>query len=351
MPFDLSSLGWDDGFASAYARFAAPDRHAARVIRVDRGVCSVLGFDGPGRASVAGTLLPAAFHDPLALPATGDWVVVRAWPDHRDTIEAILPRRTAIIRATAGRQSYGQVLVANATSVAVVAAVDPDPDLARVERLLSVAHQSGAAPIVVLTKTDLVRRPAALIADVSAVAPGVPVFALSATRGDGLDRLRSYVACGQTLALIGASGAGKSTLVNALAGADVMATQAIRGADGRGRHTTAYRALVPLPTGGAIVDTPGLRGVGVFDGPDGIDLAFADLDAVARDCRFADCTHEAEPGCAIVAALADGTIVPRRVANWRALRREVAHESARRDARATRQRRGARWLVERGTGL
>ena len=287
MTFDLSSLGWDEQFNSAYARHDRPDHRVARVMRVDRGVCSVLDVDGAHRASVGGGLLATAAQHPISLPCVGDWVVIRAWPDERITIEAVLPRRTAIVRASAGKEALSQVLAANVTAAAVVAPVDPEPDLGLVERLLALAWESGAKPLVILTKIDLAADPETIADEVREAAPGVDVYAVSATAGTGLAPLHPFVAPGLTLGLLGPSGSGKSTLVNALAGATVMGTQEIRRADGRGRHTTTYRALVPLPGGGAVLDTPGIRAVGLFDGVAGLEQAFADIDGLAQNAGLA----------------------------------------------------------------
>jgi ribosome biogenesis GTPase len=335
MLVDLPSLGWDGHFASAYGRFDRPGRRAARVTRVDRGVCTALAADGSLRASLSGSLLAAAAADPTALPCAGDWVVVRDWPDDRTTLEAVLPRRSVIARAGTGPESTGQVLAANLDTVAVVEPMDPSPDLGRVERLLALAWESGARPLLVLTKADLAADPAAVADQLAAVAAGAEVFAVSARQGRGVERLRPFVGYGQTLGLLGRSGAGKSSLVNALAGATVMETKALR-SDGRGRHTTTYRALVALPGGGAVVDTPGLRQVGLFDSTAGLDRAFADVAALAAACRFRDCRHEAEPGCAVLAAVDDGALAPRRLASWRKLREELTAEARRRTARLAR---------------
>jgi ribosome biogenesis GTPase len=329
MTFDLSSLGWDEAFDFALQRFRRSDEVPARVTRVDRGVCTGLTVDGPVRASIGGGLLAAAAQDPLRLPCAGDWAVVRTWPDDRLTVEAILPRRTAVIRAGAGRAPVPQVLAANVDTVAVVESVDPEPDLGRIERLVSLAFASGAQPKVVLTKVDLVADPRAITEEIASVAPAVEVAAVSSATGVGLDDVRAWTGDGRTLGLVGASGVGKSTLVNALVGLSVMGVRGIR-ADGRGRHTTTYRALIPLPAGGAVLDTPGIRGVGLSDGVAGLKPAFADIEALARACRFDDCTHDREIGCAVSAAVATGRLTGRRLASWRRLRGEVAGRLRRR---------------------
>ncbi|MGN9775757.1 ribosome small subunit-dependent GTPase A [Micromonospora sp. H33] len=338
MTIDLTALGWDADRARDVRR--RTDQRPGRVARVDRGVCTVLGVDGPVRATLGGAVLAAAAGDLTCLPCAGDWVLLATWPDRNVTVEAVLPRRTALIRRTAGKDASGQVLAANLTAAAVVEPVHPEPDIGRIERLLALAHESGARPLVVLTKADLAPDPAALARQIAAVAPGAPVLPVSAERGDGLDPLRAEVAPGRTLGLLGPSGAGKSSLVNALAGAVVMPTQAIRRVDGKGRHTTTWRALVPVPGGGAVLDTPGVRAVGLLDGFTGLDRAFADIAALATGCRYADCGHDGEPACAVREALESGELTARRWESWRRLHREVAYETRRRDVRLAAERRG-----------
>ncbi|GAA0557414.1 ribosome small subunit-dependent GTPase A [Paractinoplanes ferrugineus] len=334
MSHDLSRLGWDDLFASSYRPFDRSDAAPARVLRADRGVCTVFGESGVSRATLAGAVLLAAANDPVDLPCAGDWVVTRRWPDRRVTIESVLPRRTALIRRTSDKDATGQLLAANMDTVAVVEPIHPEPDSARVERLLALAWESGAKPLLVLSKCDTSRDPDAVVRQLAELAPGLPVVAVSTRRSAGIDHLRTYVTGGRTLALLGRSGAGKSTLVNALTGTAVMPVQAIRDADGKGRHTTAYRNLVPLPGGGAVLDTPGIRGVGLLDTAGGLDRAFADVAELAAHCRFGDCGHGAEPGCAVTAAVENGSLAPRRLASWRKLHHEVEVESARKQSRA-----------------
>ncbi|MDG4765503.1 ribosome small subunit-dependent GTPase A [Solwaraspora sp. WMMD406] len=341
MNFDLSSLGWDAFYRHALTPSDSRDQ-PGRVARVDRGVCTVLVADGPVRASVAGAVLTAAANDPVALPCAGDWVTVRTWPDQRITVERVLPRRTALVRRTADKDSTGQVLAANVDAAAVVEPMHPSPDVGRIERFLALAWESGAQPLVVLTKCDAVVDPDVVVRQVAASAPGVPVLAVSAQRGDGLEQVRPYVAAGRTLGLLGPSGAGKSTLVNALAQAEVMVTQTIRRVDGKGRHTTTYRALIPIPGGGTVLDTPGVRAVGLLAAADGLDEAFADVTELAAACRFGDCGHGTEPGCAVRAALESGELPPRRWENWQRLQREVAYEMRRRDVRLAAAER-AKW--------
>jgi ribosome biogenesis GTPase len=339
------------GYQPQMARWAAAaDAEVGRVVRVDRGLAEVLTERGLLRAGYAGDLLGEVARDPVAAPTTGDWVVLRDWPDHRHTVERVLPRASAVVRATAGKQSHDQVLCANADYVAAVVALHPDPALARVERLVSLAWESKATPLVVLTKTDLVRDTDFVAEDVTSAAPGVEVVCTSTVTGAGVDRLREIVDGHRTLALIGASGHGKSSLVNALAGAEVLGTRSIR-QDGRGRHTSVRRELVLLPGGGAVIDTPGLRGVGL-SGTTGLDGAFADVTALASLCRFDDCGHGSEPGCAVRTALEAGSLPVRRYESWLELRREVESSAERKAARTRAGRaRGRRRPADPWAGL
>ena len=338
---DLAALGWDDDVAQQFAPFV--EVHIpARVSRVDRGACDALSAEGLLRLTWSGALLSAGAADPVATPCVGDWVAARAWSDGRVTAEAVLPRRTAFVRAavTPGA-SYGQVLAANVDVAVVVEGLLPEPDLGRIERFLALAWESGATPMVVLTKADLVHDADAVADEVRAAAPGVVVVAVSSTTGEGLAAVLAQVGPGRTLALLGSSGAGKSTLTNALAGADVMPTRALR-VDGKGRHTTAHRELVLLPGGGLVIDTPGLRSVGLTDVSESLDLVFAEVDELAQQCRFDDCAHDTEPGCAVRAALESGELPERRWQSYLTLAREARWMAMRHDARLRAEER-TRW--------
>ncbi|NUR07544.1 MAG: ribosome small subunit-dependent GTPase A [Nocardioidaceae bacterium] len=316
---------------------AASDATVGRVVRVDRGLASVLTESGPQRVSIGGGLLGRMAQDPTEGPCTGDWCVLRDWPDNRVTLERILPRRTAVVRAVAGETSHGQVLCTNLDVAAVVVALHPLPVLAKVERLVALAWESGARPLVVLTKCDLVNDADLFAEDVADAAPGVDVLTVSARTGEGVDALRGRVEGRLTMALLGASGHGKSSLTNALVGADVLSTRTIRD-DGRGRHTSVRRELVPLPGGGAVIDTPGLRGIGLIDAEVGVAQTFADVEALAGTCRFRDCAHDTEPDCAVRAALADGSLTWRRFESWQHLQRELRWIASRKDARLRAER-------------
>ncbi len=337
--FDLARLGYDAGWAAGFTPYAARGLRPGRVTRVDRGGVDVqTAAADPVRATPTGALLAAAATDPAGAPTVGDWVAVRVWPDRRCTVEAVLPRRTAFVRGNAGAVATGQVLAANLDLVLVVMALSTVPNLNRLERFLALAWESGAEPVVVLTKADLARDAEQLAEDAAGAAPGASVLTVSALTGAGIEDLRRLAAPGRTLALLGQSGVGKSTLVNRLLDASVLTTAEVR-EDGKGRHTTTHRELFALPTGGVLVDTPGLRGVQLWEVSDGLDSAFADIDELARSCRFADCAHGAEPGCGVAAAVQDGRLTPRRVDSYRKLAREVVWIASRHDARLRSQAR------------
>ncbi len=350
-----SWLGWDEGWAAAYAEAAeaVPARRLAgladgpgepaRVTRTDRSGAEVLTGTGPLRVTWGADLLAAVAADGGLAPTTGDFVRCQHWADERVTAEQVLPRRTAILRASASGRSEGQVLAANIDAVAVVEPLVPEPQVGRVERLLALAWDSGAAPHLVLTKADLCTDGEAVAADLGRdVAPGVPVHLLAAPTGLGLADLAALCAGGQTLALLGGSGAGKSTLLNALVGAEIMATNALA-AVGKGRHTTVTRELHASANGGAVIDTPGLRGVGLLD-TGGLAEVFREVEELAAACRFTDCAHLGEPGCAVLAAVDAGELPERRLESWRKLQREAEWVASRTDARL-RQARKQEWKV------
>ncbi|MGY0019512.1 ribosome small subunit-dependent GTPase A [Streptomyces sp. cg35] len=327
----LAPYGWDPHWADAFAPFADRGLVPGRVLRVDRGQCDLVTPEGIVRADTE-FVVP---RDPMKVICTGDWAAVD--PDGADPryVQAYLPRRTAFVRSTSSKRSEGQILAANVDHAIIAMSLAAELDLGRVERFLALAWESGAQPLVVLTKADLVPEPATLahlVSDVETSAPGVQVLPVSAHDGDGTDVLRAVVA-GGTSVLLGQSGAGKSTLANALLGTDAMEVQAVRDIDGKGRHTTTTRNLFALPGGGVLIDTPGLRGVGLYDAEAGVGQVFAEIQERARDCRFQDCAHTVEPGCAVLAALADGTLHQRRLDSYRKLLRENQRLAARTDAR------------------
>ncbi|MCB5168774.1 ribosome small subunit-dependent GTPase A [Streptomyces bambusae] len=326
----LAPYGWDAQWAAEFAPYAAQGLVPGRVVRVDRGQCDVITADGPVRADTA-FVTP---HDPLRVICTGDWAAVDPAGNPR-YVKAYLPRRTAFVRSTSSKRSEGQVLAANVDHAVIAVSLAAELDLGRIERFLALAWESGAQPMVVLTKSDLVPDPAALsylVQDVEQAAPGTQVLPVSSHSGEGMDVLGAILGEG-TSVLLGVSGAGKSTLANALLGADAMEVQEIREVDGKGRHTTTTRNLLRLPGGGVLIDTPGLRGVGLWDAETGVGQVFSEIEEYAAQCRFHDCAHEAEPGCAVLAALSSGELPERRLDSYRKLLRENQRIVAKTDAR------------------
>jgi ribosome biogenesis GTPase / thiamine phosphate phosphatase len=334
---DLDLLGWDGAFAGQFAPWAEGGHRPGRVLAAHRGGFLVGTADGELLTQVTGRLRHLAGPGVAGLPAVGDWVALR---DGR--IQGVLPRRTALTRRMPGTGAGEQLLAANVDLVVIVVAPGRDANPRRVERLLALAWESGALPVVVLGRADLCpdwgTDVATELAALAAVALGVEVLALSCYTGQGVDEIAAMLAPGRTAVLLGSSGVGKSTLVNRLAGRDLLATGEIRD-DGKGRHTTTARQLVALAGGGMVIDTPGLRELGLWTGASGAAAAFDDVEALAAGCRFDDCRHRAEPGCAVRAALEDGRLAPDRLAAWEKLQRELAWAERRADPLAAADRR------------
>ena len=329
----LARLGWDDGRQQEFDQLGSADAVPGRVARVDRGACTVLSGNAVHRAVV-----PPRF----PTPAAGDWAVVRPAVAGGDdaTLRALLERRTTFTRHAAGEETIEQVVAANIDVIFVVSALDQRFSLRRLERYLTLGWQSGATPVIVLTKTDLCPDVDAVVLEAESIAFGVDVLAVSAETGEGLDRIRAHMAGNRTVALLGLSGAGKSTLINRLIGEERLATQDVR-QDGRGRHTTTHRELIALPAGGVVIDTPGMRSVGLWDGDGGAGLeqTFADVHELAAECRFSDCSHDGEPGCAVTAAIAKGTLPAERLESYSKLLRELRFQELKQDKRARSEQR------------
>jgi ribosome biogenesis GTPase len=330
----LALIGWDADWAAEFAKHAASGTGPGRVGRVDRGVCTLFAADGTVRAQLGSRNLD---------PAVGDWAVHSPQTAQSNAIlTTILPRRTQFARHAAGEQTLEQVVAANVDNVFLVTALDQRWSLRRLERYLTLAWQSGARPVIVLTKADLAEdRAQSAIEEAETIAFGAPIHAVSAVTGEGLNALDRYHAGGQTVALIGLSGAGKSTLINRMLGEERMRTAAVRD-DGKGRHTTSHRELVPLPGGGVLIDTPGMRSVGLWEAEEALEQAFADIQDLQSGCRFSDCTHQHEPGCAVIAAVEQGTLSAERLESYDRLQRELRHQELKVDARARAEER-RRW--------
>lgn len=319
---------------------ATSTEQPGRVNRVDRGMCDVLTPAGTVRARWSPAVTKDTHLSPEAVPCVGDEVLLRADGD-QIWLEEVLPRRNAITRASVSPgSSQHQVLAANVDVLAICEPCHPAPAAGRVERLLALAWECGAQPAVILTKTDLAQDVARTMTEMQLMALGAPVVAVSATTGVGIEDVRSLTTPGQALALLGPSGAGKSTLLNTLLGVDAMATSHVR-ADGKGRHVTARRELFALDNGSYVIDTPGLRSIGLAT-VDGLDQVFAEISSLAESCRFRDCAHRTEPDCAVLAAIDDGSLQPRRLDSYRKLLREAAYQQRRGNARLEAEER-ARW--------
>jgi ribosome biogenesis GTPase len=323
---DLIALGWDDTRAEQFEHHHEAGLIPGRVAVQHRGAYDVLTELGELRCDVAGRLYDES-SSPADLPAVGDWVAVAARPEEgAATIQHVLPRRTSFSRKVAFHATEEQVLAANVDTVFLLMSLNEDYNLRRLERYVATAWESGAQPVIVLTKTDLDPDYEAKALEVEGIAFGIPVHAISNLTGDGLDLVRSHLARGRTIALLGSSGVGKSTLVNTLAGQELLATQEIREEDGEGRHTTTHRQLVLLPEGGLVLDTPGMRELQLWESSDGL----------------SDCAHKTEPGCAVQAALDDGTLDFGRWTSYKKLQRELAHLERRLDKRLQAEER-KRW--------
>jgi ribosome biogenesis GTPase len=317
----LKELGWDSYFDGLWQERSVAGCVPARVVSQHRGLWRIAGDFDERWGAPSGKMRAVPVGSDW--PAVGDWVAAEIPDgDQQATIHGVLRRRSQFVRKTAGKRVAQQVIVANVDTAFIVVALDGDFNLRRLERYLAQARESGATPVVLLNKADECDDMTARIAEVEEVSMGISVFALSARTAQGVPALHSFLAPGRTVVLLGSSGAGKSTLVNRLLGQDLQHVQPIREKDSRGRHTTTARELLILPGGAMVIDTPGLRELQLWDATEGVAETFADVDDLAGKCRFGNCRHEDEPGCAVQAALAEGTLDPARLESRRKLQRE-----------------------------
>lgn len=323
----LRRLGWNDHFDRLATSEKLDLNHAARVLSAKRGQFLV----NDGRTEWLCTPSGKMRHRQQDYPVTGDWVLAEG-----DVVTRVIPRKNILSRGEAGSRSgqeeaarREQPLAANIDTVFIVCGLDRDYNLRRIERYLALVYNCGMTPVIVLTKTDLHESPKPFRDEVETVAFGVPIVFTSTTDKSGVDKLRDYLNEGQTVSMIGSSGAGKSSLANMLHGSDIQATGAMSESVGKGRHTTTSRELIAMPRGGLLMDNPGIREIAFSKGGDGLDASFADIRELALSCRFADCSHQREPGCAVLAAVDSGKLPQARLENYRKIQRELAYVQAR----------------------
>src|SRR3954452_14617700 len=321
---NLNDLGWDDFFAAAFAPYAELGLVPARVV-AQKGLNQISTGEAEHYADLSGRLRhelkgPGS----LGAPAVGDWVAIQPPAgEGRARIHAILPRRSRFSRKSPGERTEEQVVAANVDVIFLVSGLDGDFNPRRIERYLTAAWDSGARPVVVLNKLDRCADPEGCLLETEAIALGVPVHRVSALTGENCEQLAAYLVPGRTVGFLGSSGVGKSTLINRLLGRDVQRTGEVREGDDRGRHTTTHRELFRAPGGGLLIDTPGLREIQLWEGDQGIESAFPEIEELGEQCRFGDCKHQGEPGCAVEAAAASGALTPERLESFRKLQREL----------------------------
>jgi len=343
-PHLLAAYGWSPAWAERLPPGQPEPTCPGRVIAAHRTCCDVITGSGPASAVPAG-----CFHQVAAIkrPTVGDWVCLRqeagTW-----VIDAIVPRRTLLRRVAAGGQDGDQAVAANVDTVLIVGGLDGDHEPRRLRRYVAFVAGGGARPVIVLNKADVATDLAGAIADLAGIAPDIPVHPISATAEVGMEALAAYLIPGHTIACVGSSGVGKSTLINRLLGLEAQATGPVRKDDSHGRHTTTGRVLIPHPSGAVIMDTPGMRELALSAEASDLDAGFYDLAAQAEGCRFRDCTHQSEPGCAVQAAIDRGDLPADRLDDWAKLEREAAYDRERRHERHARERQFGRMVKEAG---
>ncbi len=330
---DLHKLGWNPFFAQAFEPFKGDEPLPARVAVQHKGHYLLYSELGELQGKVTGRLRHRA-GSTKDFPAVGDWVVIRARPDEgAATITSILPRRTKFSRKVAGPTTEEQIVAANIDKVFIVAGLDEDFNPRRIERYLVLAAESGAEPVIVLNKADLCDDLPDVLNEVQTIAGGAPVLVTSVVRNEGLDQLAASIKEGETGTLLGSSGVGKSSIVNHLLGVDHLVTREVRAADSRGRHATTHRELVLLPTGGMLIDTPGMRELQLWGETSAVTESFDDIEELIATCKFTNCRHETEPGCAVRQALDDGNLDSARFASFQKLQKEMGYLARKQDLR------------------
>lgn len=346
---NLINLGWNEFFAANFEPFKSHGFKPGRIAEEHRELYEIFCEEGQFKAEVSGKFRFEA-QSRSDFPAVGDWVAVNVLPrEARAIISAVLPRKSVFSRGAVlsggmpetGGRTDEQVLAANIDTVFLVSGLDNDFNIRRIERYLSAAWDSAAMPVIVLNKADICDDIAARIGEVEQVAPGVDILSISAATKEGFDKIRKYLNPGRTAALLGSSGVGKTSIINCLLGENRLKTTEVREDDSRGRHTTTHREMIILPEGGIVIDTPGLRSFKVWDGEEGFARLFEDIEELALRCRFTDCSHSGEPGCAIQSALSDGSLDPGRYENYRKLQKEQRFLCSRKNQREVRKQQRA----------
>ncbi len=332
----LQDFGWTESLEQIFAPHQKDGLEAGRVVLESRQHYTLQTTTGELQARLAGRLLYRA-EESEGLPVIGDWVAWRRSSESQAVIQTVLLRSSKLSRNAAGRRTAEQVVAANVDTVLLVMGLDGDFNLRRLERFLVTAWESGASPVIVLNKADLCDDVDGCLQAVEAVAPGVPIVITSCALDQGFEALQNHLEPRRTLALMGSSGVGKSTLINRLLGEERLATGTVREGDDRGRHTTTHRQLVQLPDGSLLIDNPGIRELQLWNASQGMEAAFEDLESLASTCRFRDCTHHDEPGCAVRGAIEEGTLEAGRLRNFHSLEKELQSLEIRQDNAARRQ--------------